>query len=215
MVEVDLLIFDLDGTLIDSLADIVSSTNHTLEQLGGTALNSENIRGFVGDGISVLLQRALYTQDLMDEHTLRRAVSLYTEHHDRHCLDHVTLVKGVRETLDYFNGKKLAIASNKSIRFTRKILVGLGIDSYFEVILGGDSLPVKKPDPAVLEWILERTGTDRTKSIMIGDGPQDIQCAKAAGVMSCGITSGFRPGSEINGADFLIGSVAELPGILN
>lgn len=213
--EVDLLIFDLDGTLVNSLDDIVSSVNYTLPQLGLDRLPREEIQSYVGDGIKTLLIRAVGTQVDVSDDLVERARKIYYEHHEKHCLDHVRMYPNVIEIMKHFGLKKKAVASNKSERFTKKILDGLGISYYLDLILGGDTLSKKKPDPLVIEHTVSLLKVDKNRTVMIGDGRQDVQCGKAAGVLTCGVTYGFKPAEDTKDADFRVGDLIELKNLFN
>lgn len=206
----DLLIFDLDGTLVDSLDDIVNSVNFTLLQLGCDKLSRDEIQSYVGDGIKTLLIRAVGTQAKVSEELVERARKIYYEHHEEHCLDHVRTYPHAQEIMVHFASKKKAVVSNKSERFTKKILQGLGLSAYLDLIIGGDTLSEKKPDPLVIEHVVSLLKVEKRRTVMIGDGHQDIQCGKAAGVLTCGATYGFKPAEDTIDADFRINGLIEL-----
>lgn len=208
--EVDLLIFDLDGTLVDSLEDIVNSVNFTLSELGLKQLEKPQIRSYVGDGIKTLLARAVGTQEAVSEELVEQARKIYYEHHEQHCLDHVTLYPHAVEIMKHFSTKKKAVLSNKSERFTKKILSGLGLASHLDLIIGGDTLADKKPNPMVIEHAISVLKAPKSRTVMIGDGSQDIRCGRSAGVLTCGVTYGFKAAEETNDADFRINDLIEL-----
>lgn len=210
MTEIELLIFDLDGTLVNSLDDIVASVNHTLTELNLKPINRSQIKSYVGDGIKTLLARAVGTQEHVTDELVEQARKIYYIHHEDHCLDHVKTYPHAIEIMRHFASKKKAVVSNKSERFTRKILVGLGFGDYFDIIIGGDTLKDKKPNPLVIEHVLEDLGVPKGKAVMIGDGSQDIQCGKAAGILTCGVTYGFKPAEDTIDADFRINDLIEL-----
>lgn len=210
MTEVDLLIFDLDGTLVDSLDDIVGSVNFTLSKLGLKQLEKPQIRSYVGDGIKTLLARAVGTQEPVSEELVEKARKIYYEHHEEHCLDHVMMYPHALDVMEHFASKKKAVVSNKSERFTKKILEGLGLASYLDLIVGGDTLSDKKPNPIVIEHAVALLKVAKNRTVMIGDGPQDIQCGRSAGVLTCGATYGFKPAEDTKDADFRINDLIEL-----
>lgn len=215
MKPIDLLIFDLDGTLVDSLDDIVHSVNFTLQKLGLESLSRDTIRGYVGDGIKMLLQRAVGTQTNVSDEWVERARKIYYEHHEEHCLDHVRMYPHAMEIMEYFSSKKKAVVSNKSERFTKKILSGLGLAPHLDLIIGGDTLAEKKPNPLVIAHAVSVLKVSKNRTVMIGDGPQDIQCGRSAGVLTCGVTYGFKPAEETKDADFIIHDLIELKQIFN
>jgi phosphoglycolate phosphatase len=208
--KIDLLIFDLDGTLVDSLDDIVQSVNHTLAELRFDALSKSEIRSFVGDGIRNLLLRSLHTRTESADGVIARAEKIYWDHHEVHCLDHVRVYPHVEDVLDYFSAKKKAVISNKSEHFTKKILNALHVAAYFDIILGGDSLPEKKPSPMPVNHILKSLRIEKQRAVIIGDGPQDLACGKAAGIRTCGVTYGFRSRQEVEGADFVVDDLKDV-----
>ncbi len=210
LIPIDLLIFDLDGTLVDSLDDIVQSVNHTLAQLGFRPLQKQEIRGFVGDGIENLLIRSVESQAEASTAVIRQAAEIYTGHQDAHCLDHAKLYPHVRQTLEHFGPKKKAVISNKPEYFSKKILTALDAAEFFDVILGGDSLKERKPDPEPVRHILKLLSVENRRAVIVGDGRQDIACGKAAGISTCGVTYGFRSKEEISDADFVIDNLFEL-----
>jgi phosphoglycolate phosphatase len=213
--EIDLLIFDLDGTLVDSLDDIVGSVNFTLSEMGLKQLERPQIRSYVGDGIKTLIARAVGTQEPVTEELVEKARKIYYEHHEVHCLDHVRMYPNVLEVMEHFASKKKAVVSNKSERFTKKILEGLGLASYLDLIVGGDTLSDKKPNPIVIEHAVSLLKVSKNRTVMIGDGSQDVQCGRAAGVLTCGATYGFKPAEDTKDADFRINDLIELKKIFN
>lgn len=213
MINVALMIFDLDGTLVDSLEDIESSVNHTMTQMGLRPLSRDQIRSFVGDGIRSLMRRSMETQITLGEGVLDEALATYVDHHEQHCVDSTMVYPGVHEVLTHFASKKKAVVSNKSERFTRRLLDVLGLSRHFSMILGGDSLAVKKPDPGILIHVATSLEADARQSVIIGDGPQDMSCGRAAGMHTCGVTYGYRHRSALNEADYIIDDILELKGL--
>ena len=206
---IDLVIFDLDGTLVDTRADLTAAVNHTLEKLALPPLSTEQVCRYVGDGLETLLSRALGLQhgDLVDN-----AVRLFRDYYGLHLLDRTRLYPGVRETLEHFRGKRKAIVTNKPLAFSKRILAGLEIESHFEVILGGDSTVQRKPHPEPALKVLTLTGVDPRLAAMVGDSPADIEMAKQAGLYSIGVTYGLRSAEEVRaaGPDLLLESLPEL-----
>ena len=206
---VDLLIFDLDGTLADTRADLTAAVNHTLEKLALSPLSMEQVCRYVGDGLETLLSRALGLPhgDLVED-----AVRLFRDYYGLHLLDRTRLYSGVRETLEHFRGKRKAIVTNKPLAFSERILAGLEIESHFEVVLGGDSTVQRKPHPEPALKVLTLTGVDPRLAAMVGDSPADIEMAKQAGLYSVGVTYGLRSAEEVRaaGPDLLLESLPEL-----
>jgi phosphoglycolate phosphatase len=188
MQKVDLLVFDLDGTLVRSGDDLIASVNYTLETLGLTILTPETVRGFVGDGVRTLLKRAL-GPDAMEHYD--HAMELFSSHYSLHLLDHTTLYPDVPEILDYFERKKKVIVTNKLLGFTLEITKGLGIDTRFLEIIGEDSTPFKKPDPRLLQLVMAKWGGMPERTVVIGDGVNDLLLARKAGALSCAFLNGI------------------------
>jgi phosphoglycolate phosphatase len=187
MRKVDLLVFDLDGTLTRSADDLAASVNYTLQTLGLPTLKPEEVRGFIGDGVKVLVQRALGPAiEYYD-----RAMELFSVHYAEHLLDRTTLYPDVIETLDYFDRKTKVIVTNKLYRFTLRITKALGIADRFQEIIGEDSTPFKKPDPRLLQFVMAQRGGMPERTVVIGDGVNDILLARNSGALSCAFLNGI------------------------
>lgn len=183
-----LLIFDLDGTLIDSVADLTAGVNHTLLQLGLPALPVERIKSFIGDGFTTLLTRSLGPNNL---DKLPEALAIINDYYGEHLLDHTVLYPGIEEVLEHFSYLPRVIVTQKTIGFTRKIVDTLKIAHHFDLILGIDSSPYKKPDPRLILEIKKNYAQDLNKLVVIGDGINDILLAKNAGATSCAFLNGI------------------------
>jgi len=190
MKNVDLMIFDLDGTLVDSGGDIARSAVHTLKTLGLPVLPEEKILTFVGNGLGRLVERAIGPahQYLMD-----RAMEIFEAHYEQHMLDGTGLYPGVAQMLGHYAAKRKIVVTNKRIAYAKRILEGLGIADRFERILGEGSTPYMKPDARLMEAILEIFPQQRGRTVVIGDGIADIRFAKNAGVVSCAYLNGLTP----------------------
>ncbi len=190
MKNVDLMIFDLDGTLANSGRDIARSAVHTLETLGLPALREDKILTFVGNGLGKLVERALGPahQRLMDQ-----AMEIFLAHYDQHMLDTTGLYPGIEQILAHYGAKRKIVVTNKKIGFAERILEGLGIADRFERILGENSTPYMKPDARLMEAVLEIFPEKRERTVVIGDGIADIRFAKNAGVLSCAYLNGLTP----------------------
>lgn len=205
---IELLIFDLDGTLVDSRKDITHAVNVALKTVGRPPKTQEEISRLIGKGLWSLVKQALFD----DEKALKIGFAAFLAHYERNLLEHTTFFPGVEHTLSKFQDRKLAVLSNKQERFCQAILSGLGCSEYFGIILGGDSLETRKPDPEPILHICEILDVSPTKTVMVGDSPIDVQAGKSAGVMTVGLTQGFTPEEVMNksGADLLIPNVASL-----
>jgi len=198
MHEVDLLIFDLDGTLLDTRQDLANAVNHARESLGFEPLEIPTVMNYVGDGLRKLLQRAFpnATNQQLDE-----ATRLFRRFYADHLLDYSTLYPGVPQVLGHYRDKDMAIVSNKPYEFTRAILDGLQMSHYFSVILGGDSLPNPKPSPDPLLHVLAEFTVSADRAVMIGDSPSDIHAGRAAGMKTCAVTYGYRSPALLRSAE--------------
>lgn len=207
--QVEVLIFDLDGTLADTRADLTASVNIALQRLHLPPLSMEQVCQYVGDGVHTLLSRALGAEH---QHVIEDGVTFFREHYGNHLLDQTRLYPGVRETLEHFQGKRKAIVTNKPLDFTLHILKGLDIDAHFELVLGGDSTVERKPHPEPVRRVLSATGVEAGLAVMVGDSPADIEMAKQAGIYSVGVTYGLRPVAvlEAAGPDLLVDDLREL-----
>src|SRR5580698_6494270 len=188
-----LLIFDLDGTLIDSRLDLVNSVNATRAQAGRGPLPDEQIFSFVGNGAPILIQRAM-GPDSTDEQ-VAHALKFFLDYYGRHALEHTILYPGVRESLDRLHraGATLAILTNKPVIISRRIMAGLGLAGHFFQIYGGNSFEHKKPHRIGIDTLRTESETRAEDTWMVGDSYVDVQTARNAGVASCGVTYGFQP----------------------
>jgi len=184
--------FDLDGTLIDSRADLAAAVSHVLARLGLPAIVPEMVYGYVGDGARVLVERALGAAhaDLVPA-----GIELFMCHYAAHLLDATRPYPGVADTLDRLatRGVALSVLTNKPLAMSRAILDGLGLLPRFVEVVGGDSLPTRKPDPAGLELLRGLTATPRERMLLVGDSPVDVRTALAGGVAFCGVSWGLQP----------------------
>jgi phosphoglycolate phosphatase len=186
------LIFDLDGTLIDSKMDLIHSVNATLTEMGRAKLSDEVISSYIGHGAPMLMSRALGGVAKEDE--LARGLGYFLEYYEAHKLDNTYLYPGVSETLATLGEQKVAMAvlTNKPVKMSVRILEALGIAKYFRVIYGGNSFETKKPDPLGAKAILgEFKIKNAAESMMIGDSEVDIQTARNADMIATAVNYGF------------------------
>lgn len=190
-----LLIFDLDGTLIDSSRDLVISTNAMLRHLGRPEVDEKTVNSYVGDGAPKLVRRALGGNPSDAE--FDAAYAFFIRYYREHSLEHTDFYPGIREALDELRAADnvLAVLTNKPVKISYDILAGLNAADYFFRVYGGDSFPSKKPDPVGIETLLREANIDRAAAVMIGDSSVDIATAKNAGVRSVGVSWGFKPES--------------------
>ncbi len=211
------LIFDLDGTLIDSREDITDAANHALVLLGEKPITVAAVTCHIGNGMRSLLGGILKTDDAV---LIQKAVGYFREYYKEHCLEKTVLYTGVGEVLEYFANrqKKMAVVTNKDHEFTDKILEGLNISRYFQSKVGVRSGDKKKPHPDLLHRALEEMKSRDTlqcapiEAVMIGDSPSDIEAGKKAGMKTCGVGYGIGNPEQVKeaGPDFWIQSPAEL-----
>jgi phosphoglycolate phosphatase len=200
----DLLIFDLDGTLVDSRLDLANAVNAMRRHLGMTLLSNERVYSYVGNGAPVLVRRAMREQATAAE--LEKALAFFLEYYGAHLLDYTRLYPGVRESLDRFRegSKQMAVLTNKPTAMSREILEGLGVGGHFFRIFGGDSFEQKKPHPIGVEALMREAGMDQASTMIVGDSSVDVATARNAGIACCGVTYGFQPESLADPAPDLL-----------
>ncbi len=205
-------IFDLDGTIVDTRRDLTTAVNEVRDHYGLPEKDVDEITGYVGDGIIKLIERSLPHRGI----DINEAVSLFKKAYEAHLLDTTRLYPGIMEVLSELNGCYRALLTNKSYKLSKAIADGLGITGFFSLIIGGDSLERKKPHPDGVEYILKESGADRGKTVMIGDGKNDILAAHESGISSIYVKYGFTDIHDFNGhrPDFSVDSVSELFDIL-
>lgn len=190
-------LFDLDGTLADTIADLAASANHVRAARGLRPLPVDGVRAFVGDGARTLVARAiaeaLPPHGPERERALDAAFADYGAHHQQQCTVHARLFPGVVPHLRSLRerGHALAVVTNKPERFAVPIVRALGIDGLFTIVVGGDTTPAKKPDPAPLRHALRALGAADDRGVMVGDGLQDLQAAKALGLRTVACLFGY------------------------
>ena len=183
-----LILYDLDGTLVDTRRDIISGVRHALEVLKGPDLTDDEIKDCVGTGLHALIKQVFRTED---ESLADRGSKLYREHYKKHMLDHTKLYPGALEFLEYFKDRKQAVITNKPNPFSSQILEALGVAHFFIAILAGDNGLPFKPDPAAIHHLIEETNVTEEEVIFVGDSPIDIQSARNAGVEIVTLSHGF------------------------
>jgi phosphoglycolate phosphatase len=192
-----LVIFDLDGTLIDSRLDLVHSVNAMLRHLGRPELPGDVVASYVGDGAPMLVRRAL--GDPVDEQLFKRAIEYFLTYYKEHKLDRTTVYAGIPEALQQVraNGtrRQLAVLSNKPVNPSRAIVEALGLGGFFAHVYGGNSFESKKPDPFGVRTILHETGIAPQHALIVGDSSIDVLTGRNAGIATCGVTYGFAPHS--------------------
>lgn len=220
--KIRLLIFDLDGTLVDSRADLSNSVNAMLCHYGKPELPPEIIASYIGNGAPMLVRRALGDPD--DEKFVQQALLYFMAYYREHKLDHTYVYEGITEALDDIiqshNGGarralKMAVLSNKPVHPSRAIVDALGLGRYFFQVYGGNSFHTKKPDPAGVQTLLQESGANAEQTVIIGDSEVDIITARNAGTYSVGVTYGLAPHTlEDAPPDILVDKPHELATVL-
>lgn len=189
----DLLIFDLDGTLVDSKLDLANSVNAALGHMGRQPIDNELVYSYVGNGAPVLMRKAMAPEAGDDQ--VKQALEFFLAYYREHMLDNTYLYPGVREALDRLLAEKIkmAVLTNKPVRFSQILIDGLGLGGHFLRIYGGNSFEHKKPHPIGVEKLLAETGVARERAMLVGDSAVDVRTARNANIKACGVTYGFQP----------------------
>lgn len=210
-IDLDVLAFDLDGTLADTAPDLTASLNHVLARFGRPPLPAEAVRRLVGHGARTLIRRGLAATGESAEAMVEEGMPLFLDHYADHICDGTRPYDGLERALDGLadQGVALAICTNKPERLTLQLVDALGWTGRFQAIVGADTLPVRKPDPAPLHEAIARAGGGR--AIFVGDSITDADTARAAGLPLIAVSFGFsdRPVAEL-GADAVIDHYDEL-----
>ncbi len=216
---IKLVIFDLDGTLIDSRLDLVHSVNAALRHIGRPELPEHVIASYVGDGAPVLIQRALGGEAL-HETLIRKGLEFFLSYYREHKLDHTTVYEGINQALSSIrrsaNGvpRKLAVLTNKPVNPSRAIVEALGLAPYFCQVYGGNSFETKKPDPEGALKLLAENGVRPEQAAIVGDSHTDIETGRNAGLWTVGVSYGFAPQTLMDaGPDVLVDTPLELAAV--
>jgi len=189
------IIFDLDGTLIDSEGDLRAAADWLLQQFGAAPLSRQEFRAMMGDGVAALVGRALVARKCRVE-SAADAVRGFLDYYEDHLTDTTRPYPGVHESLGNLcaQGLRLGLCTNKTMRITSAILERLGLATYFAGVVAGDSVPYRKPDPRVLSGMLATFGVSRESAVMVGDSEVDAATADATGVRFVLVTYGYHRG---------------------
>jgi len=195
--QIKLLIFDLDGTLVDSRLDLANSINAMLRHYRKPLLPNEVIASYIGDGAPMLVRRSLGDPD--DEAYVQQALQFFLLYYREHKLDNTYVYAGIKESLDTIRASRngdavqMAVLSNKPVIPSRAIVDALGLADYFFQVYGGNSFHTKKPDPTGVQALLDEAGTRPEQAVIIGDSDIDVLTGRNAGLWTCGVTYGFAP----------------------
>lgn len=207
------VLFDLDGTLVDSGRDIAAAVNNTIENLGLGPLPQDEVLGYVGDGVRRLMERVLGSlgRDDVDEQ-----IGLFRSYYREHALDYTRPYPGLSEILIDLRPARVGVVTNKPGYFARMILDGLDLTDLIGVVIGGDETENMKPDPQPILAACQQLGRDPAAGIMIGDYHNDVQAGRAAGMSTCGVLWGFVGSQAVQaaGPDYLAGDADELRKVL-
>ena len=201
---------DLDGTLVDSRADLAASTNHVRASFGLPPLEPESVYRLVGRGARVLVERALGGEP---KETIDEGVRRFLEHYGAHCLDHTVPYPGLVAAIDVLRAEDVAfsVVTNKPELLSRRILDGLGLTVRLVAVVGADTFAERKPDPRGIEHVRGLVGAARARTLMVGDSEIDVETARRGGIACCGVLWGFVP-EDLRAAapDFLVENASEL-----
>ncbi len=238
-----LLIFDLDGTLADTSKDITDAVNYALKPFGVKPLSVSEIKAMVGSGITKLIESLIPTENLIptflnppiphlakamarrggegglsegerDFSAKEEAVKRFLEYYSIHLLDYTNTYPQVKETLSKIEAYKKAVISNKREVLSKKVLEGLGLLKFFDVVLGSDSVSERKPSPVPIFELLKRFGVSKDEAVIIGDSNYDIEAGKAAGIKTIAVTYGYRSRELLKGADFIVDNFGKILNII-
>ncbi len=209
----ELIIFDLDGTLVDSSEDLTEALNYATLPFGHEPLSVATVKTLVGEGVPKLINKVLHEDEgaLKDEVTTR-----FTDYYLCHLTNHTRTYPGVVETLARMTAFRKTVVSNKKEALSKKVLNDLDLLKYFDFVLGGDSVSEKKPSPLPLITTAQHFGVAPEHCLMVGDSQFDMVAGKRAGMKTCGVTYGFRGRTILleSGADYLVDSFGKIPGLL-
>lgn len=218
-----LLIFDLDGTLVDSSIDITNAINYAITTYGFNHLTTKETISLVGEGITRLMEKIIIKNTTpsntdLQPHNLNIdkdiLVAKFLEYYSIHLTDNTTVYPGVREMLERLSDYKKAVISNKRETLTIKILEDLKLLTYFDIVVGSDTTPERKPSPLPIFYVLSRLNIKNSEAAIIGDSNFDIEAGRKAGVKTIAVTYGYRPAESLRSADFLISHMEELDNVL-
>jgi phosphoglycolate phosphatase len=212
--KVRLLVFDLDGTLVDSKQDLALSVNAMRTEMRLPPLPLDLIASYVGHGVTLLVRRSLGTYATGEN--VEKGLAFFLAYYHDHMLDHTAPYPGVAESLAKLVGHKMAVLTNKPVNFSREMLTRLGLASYFAYIYGGNSFLQKKPDPVGLRKLMEDLQISAGETLMVGDSDTDVLTGRNAGAWTCGVTYGFGAHTlQRVSPDLVIDDMRELPPLLN
>lgn len=207
---IKLIIFDLDGTLVDSIVDLTHALNYATRPFGIRERSVDEMRDLVGTGISIVIDKVIAEEGELKEKVLSRFMEYYGEH----LVVYTTLYPGVEETLKLLVKYKKAVVTNKREKFAKRGLEELGMGTYFDSILGSDSVGKKKPSPEPILHLLRKFDLAPDEAVIVGDSEIDMAAGKSAGIRRIGVTYGYRSKESLFDAEFIIDDLRELVGVI-
>jgi phosphoglycolate phosphatase len=209
---IKIIIFDLDGTLVDSSVDICNALNYAIEGTGIKPVSVARTITLIGEGISRLFEKLLEEKKYNgDKEAL---ISRYLDHYTAHIIDNTSLYPGVKETLEALGDYRKVVITNKREESSAKILEALGIAKHFDFIAGSDTTPGKKPSPVPIQFVLEKFGLEPADAVIVGDSTYDIDAGRAAGITTIAVTYGYRPRHELQKAHYLVDRMPDVVPII-
>jgi phosphoglycolate phosphatase len=203
-----LIIFDLDGTLVDSSIDICHAINYALEGMNVPPITVRETIAIIGEGITRLFEKIIEIHNIpADKEFL---IKRFLDHYAAHLVDNTTVYPGVEEALKSLNGCRKAVISNKREDFSERVLELLGLRKYFDLVVGSDTTAERKPSPVPIQYVLSRFETRSEEAIIVGDSNYDIDAGNAAGITTIAVTYGYRPLNLLKRADYIIDTMPEL-----
>jgi len=212
-IEINCIIFDLDGVIIDSSKDLINAVRHTMDKYCKREITDESIISYLGNGQRDLIKKSFGT---VDDNILEDGLIYYRDYYYNNCTNESVLFKNVEYILNIFKDKSLNILTNKPEGPAKKILEHFGIMQYFDIIAGPETSLKMKPEPDGINIILDKLEIDKQKAIMVGDSDTDIVAGKRAKVYTCGIKGGFGNIDDLSkqNPDFIIDNIIELKNII-
>jgi phosphoglycolate phosphatase len=211
---IKLLIFDLDGTLVDTARDITEALNHAIRPRGLRPMGVEEVKALIGEGTTRLIEKALAPLgeklDEANDETVKAVLKSFLDYYSENLAVHSSLYPNVRETLRKLRAFDRAVLSNKREDLSRRLLEDLGVAGEFTLIAGSDTSSSKKPSPEPVRYVLDKTGVRAEEALMIGDSPYDVEAAKGAGVKTAAVTYGYRDRALLKDANYMIDNMGEL-----
>lgn len=208
---IKLIIFDLDGTLVNSIKDITNALNYAVEPYGLAPKTVEEVGTLVGEGITKVIERIIGEERLRHrDEVVKRFLDFYSEH----IIDNTFPYQGVKETLEGLKAYKKAVISNKREGLSVKVLEGLDLLRYFDLVLGSDSTTERKPSPVPVLHVLSTFGLTPSDAVMVGDSDLDIKAGKGAGIRTVGVTYGYRDRTLLKDADYIIDKIKDLLAVI-